>query len=194
MANNTICSVEGCGNQSRTKGLCPKHYYRLLRHGDPLKTIKPANGDVLRYLNATVRTYEGSDCLSWPYSRSRGYAVLGLNGKTQYVCRVLCEEDHGAAPDPAAVVAHSCGNGHLGCVTRRHLRWATKTENQQDRRAHGTYQFGSKNPSAKLTEDDVRNIRALIGTEYQRDIARQFGVSRELISSIARKKAWGWLI
>lgn len=31
-----VCKIEGCGNKAKSKGLCSKHYVRLLRHGDPL--------------------------------------------------------------------------------------------------------------------------------------------------------------
>jgi len=31
------CKIEGCENTSDTKELCPAHYMRLLRYGDPLK-------------------------------------------------------------------------------------------------------------------------------------------------------------
>lgn len=38
------CSIEGCtGSGPITKGLCSKHYTRLLRHGDPLKTTRFRN-------------------------------------------------------------------------------------------------------------------------------------------------------
>jgi len=30
------CSIEGCHNHGRTKGLCPAHYVRLMKYGDPL--------------------------------------------------------------------------------------------------------------------------------------------------------------
>ena len=36
-ANKRKCSVEGCEGHGRTKGLCPMHYQRFLRHGDPTK-------------------------------------------------------------------------------------------------------------------------------------------------------------
>jgi len=36
MANSKrICSVDGCGKASQTRGLCGSHYHRLKRYGDP---------------------------------------------------------------------------------------------------------------------------------------------------------------
>lgn len=31
-----LCSVDGCEQPVQARGLCPKHYRRLMRHGDPL--------------------------------------------------------------------------------------------------------------------------------------------------------------
>src|SRR3954452_23181247 len=33
-----MCTIEGCGNKPVAKGLCAKHYMRLRRTGDPLRT------------------------------------------------------------------------------------------------------------------------------------------------------------
>lgn len=30
------CSVSGCEARARNRGMCSKHYHRLVRHGDPL--------------------------------------------------------------------------------------------------------------------------------------------------------------
>jgi hypothetical protein len=31
-----LCSVDGCKQPVQARGFCPKHYRRLMRHGDPL--------------------------------------------------------------------------------------------------------------------------------------------------------------
>lgn len=33
--SDKICSVEGCDKRVRCKGVCPMHYHRLQRYGDP---------------------------------------------------------------------------------------------------------------------------------------------------------------
>lgn len=37
------CSVKGCENKSRSRGLCPKHYTRWLKSGNPLVTSREVN-------------------------------------------------------------------------------------------------------------------------------------------------------
>jgi hypothetical protein len=135
------CTVPGCALPFTALGLCAKHYRRLKLFGDPIggKDMKTKRGELLRYYNEVVRPYEGDDCLLWPYHRGgRGYAQISIDGKTRYVSRMICEEEHGPPPTGSEEAAHSCGNGHLGCVARNHLRWATKLENEQDKIGHGT--------------------------------------------------------
>jgi hypothetical protein len=36
-----MCSIEGCGAKTVAKGLCAKHYMRLKRTGDAVKTGRP---------------------------------------------------------------------------------------------------------------------------------------------------------
>lgn len=184
------CEVESCDNPARTRGLCSKHYYRLLKHGDPQRLVKLTNGETLRYFNEVVLLYEGHDCLIWPYSRTKGYGVMTIDGHRAYVHREACIKVHGHPPTPNHLAAHNCGNGHQGCCNPTHVYWATNAENQKDRVRDGTYQFGELNPTAKLTEADVLAIRAMKGEKLQREIADMFGISRENVSAIHRNKSW----
>jgi hypothetical protein len=71
-------------------------------------------------------TYEGEDCFIWPYGRdSYGYARRG----SLIVHTQICIITHGPRPADHFDAAHSCGNGHLGCINPKHLSWTTHSEN-----------------------------------------------------------------
>lgn len=190
MADFKLCSIPNCSKPAAHKGWCKAHYTRWHRHGDPLggSTSKGALPD---FLHNTVMPYQGQDCLTWPYTRDRtGYGRIRINKKSLSVSRLVCEHVHGPAPTNTHEAAHSCGNGHLGCVTPSHLSWKTPAENQADRIAHGTHQFGEKNARNKLTEKQVQKIRSLKGIITQVEIARIFGISFVTVSDIHNRRRW----
>ncbi|MER8602818.1 hypothetical protein NKH48_03350 [Mesorhizobium sp. M1233] len=173
--------------------MCWAHYHRLRRYGDPLAGRTP-DGEPERYLREVVLTYEGDECLTWPYGRSgNGYGKLRVNGRKHIVSRLACEHVHGPAPTPEHEAAHSCGKGHLACVTKGHLSWKTAAANQADRLIHGTHCRGESSGRARLTEPEVRQIIALKGIKPIQEIAAQLGVSRRHVRNIHDKKRWAWL-
>lgn len=175
------CSAEGCDRQSRVRGLCQMHYHRLQRHGDPLHIERLGNGEYRKWLERHS-TFDGEECLIWPYWRDKhGY------GPAREMCRLA----HGEPPTNEHQSAHSCGQGHQGCIHPRHLRWATRDENQQEMVAHGNSLQGQKNPHAKLTENAVLEIRA--SRERAVLLADRYGVVRQTISDIRRRRSWAWL-
>lgn len=139
--------------------------------------------------------YAGDDCLTWPFSRCapHGRGQLGYNGKRSIAAhRLMCELAHGTKPTPKHQASHSCGNGHLGCVNPRHLSWATNSQNQLDRRRHGTAKAGNPNGrKGKLTAEQVARIKALKGVRTQLELAEMFGVKYGTIGSIHRGETWG---
>ncbi|MFN3836783.1 MAG: hypothetical protein ACK4MI_03625 [Brevundimonas sp.] len=194
MAEHRICSVEGCCNRVHGAGLCNTHYKRLKKHGDTETRQRAATGERRIWLEAHVG-YEGDDCLPWPYSRYHtGYGQFtiseGVNGTAS---RVMCELAHGAPPTLSHEAAHSCGNGHEGCVNPRHLRWATQSQNAADKVRHGTDARGEKQWMSKLTEADVRRIRSLNGKKSQAALAREYDVHPTTISDVMTGRRWGWL-
>jgi hypothetical protein len=153
-------------------------------HGKPL-------GQGAKFILEVVLTHEGNDCLAWPYSRNeQGYGRLSVDDKMVRASRYVCMLVHGDPPTPKHHAAHSCGNGHLGCVAPRHLRWATPKQNYADRLEHGTHARSERNGKAKLTEDQAREILSLKGIRFQRQLASDFGVAEGTIANIHSGRTW----
>jgi len=132
--------------------------------------------------------YDGPDCLIWPFSTARGYGNLGFNGELCYAHNIMCEIVHGPAPTPAHQAAHSCGRGHLACVHPKHISWKTPSENQLDKRTHGTSYRGGRR--RKLTSFDADAIRLLKGKMTHDEMAAIFKVSRRNIGAILDGRSW----
>lgn len=133
--------------------------------------------------------YQGDDCLIWPFSKNwNGYGHVAINRQVKYAHRVMCIMAHGEPPAPKMVAAHSCGNGHKGCVNPRHLSWKTNSENILERRQHGTSRSQHDGPPGRLTWEQVQEIRALKGKMNQREIAKRFGCSFQNVSMIQQGK------
>jgi len=123
-----------------------------------------------------------SDCWIWNGRRNpHGYGVLF----TFRAHRISYEIVHGGIPDDL-LVRHQC---HVrACVNPGHLLVGTYADNAADTRAAQRYRYGEANPSAKLTDAQVAEIRDLAATTsmLHKDIAKQYGVSQTLVSGILR--------
>lgn len=129
-----------------------------------------------------------NECIQWVGPKRNGYGAFSRGrGNMIYAHRFVCEEAHGK-PFHKAEAAHSCGD--RGCINKRHLRWATRSENQLDRSAHGTSNDGERHGGSVLTEGMVRDIRRLARTMKQRDVGDMFGVSQGRVSLIVNRKQW----
>jgi len=136
MTKHRICTIPDCGRKHKARGFCLLHYERFKQHGDPLFTLTAANGEPARFL-AEALSYTGDDCLNWPFNRSqKGYAQIWQDGRQTLAARRVCLLAHGPPPTPEHEAAHSCGNGHDGCIAPGHLRWATHAENIADKQLH----------------------------------------------------------
>lgn len=187
-----LCSIEGCDRKHLRNGFCNMHDFRNRKFGDPHHKSKAWNGDLKKWLQEIALTHESDDCLFWPFSViPGGYGRFKENGKGVSANRWVCEQTHGPAPTDIHESAHSCGNGR--CLNKKHLRWATPKENTADKIVHGTIARGSKSGSAKLNEQQVKEIRRLYGSMSQTKIAAQFGVANQTVSSIVLGQSWGWM-
>ncbi|MCL7707491.1 hypothetical protein M8368_29425, partial [Enterobacter kobei] len=71
--------------------------------------------------------------------------------------------------------------------------WATPEENQGDRVIHGTSNRGEAQWNHKLMVDQVREIRLMLNSHTQRQLADAYGVSARTIHNIKTRKTWAWL-
>ena len=140
----------------------------------------------LDWLRERFENDDTDECIIIP-TRQPGYVKVWTPDGNRWAHIIVCEWANGPRPD-GLVVAHSCGNGRLGCLNRRHLRWTTQSDNLMDRRAHGTNVTGKR---SKLTTDDVLAIRD--DSRMLRDVAMDYGVSEPTISEIRNRKTWTWL-
>jgi hypothetical protein len=84
---------------------------------------------------------------------------------------------------------HNDGNGFNNILTN--LRWDTRRNNHKDKIKHGTHPEGEKNNLAKLSGNQVIEIRSLAEQGiFHKDIAERFGVARPTISKIVGRKRW----
>lgn len=155
---------------------------------------RAAPGEKKRWLDTVALTWESDECLLFPFPFERGmYGNFQDAERNTFRAHVyICMKAHGVPPSNAHEVAHSCG--HRPCVNKRHLRWATRTENMADTLTHGTHNRGERCGASLLTSDDVVAIRkAIFNGVLQREIGRQFGVTAQTISAIKNRRSWSWL-
>ena len=126
----------------------------------------------------------------WPWTgtqnASLGYGQIGRGGMgagMAYAHRVSYELANGAIPDGMCVL-HRCDNPP--CVNPAHLYLGTIADNNRDAKAKGRTALGERNGQAKLTDEQVREIRRIHGSGgvTQRSLARKFGVQFMQISRI----------
>jgi hypothetical protein len=117
------------------------------------------------------------------------YVSLGRETK-RGIHRLVAMAFHGLPPTPKHEAAHCNGD----CLDNRpeNLRWATRTENEADKVAHGTNNRvsfqGAAHPRTHLTEDDVATIRA--AGVSSTILAKRYGVHSSTIRAIVRWDTW----
>lgn len=105
---------------------------------------------------------------------------------TRAVAPLVCEAFHGPKPKDKDLAAH--GDGFPENNRPENLRWATYRENEDDKRKHGRHGAGPNNPSAKLSLEQVGQIRQHTGSN--KSVAKEFGVSKSLVFMIRSGEVW----
>lgn len=146
----------------------------------------PSN--VLNWLLTNCANTPIENCLHIPFLvGSHGYCSVSIKHRKLLAHRYVCEMFHGVPPSRGHQAAHSCGN--KTCVNPHHLRWATRKENEADKRLHGTAAVGERNGASKLSASMVEEI--LQSKESTRALGAKYGVSSSTISRVRLRQSWG---
>lgn len=123
----------------------------------------------------------------------RGHGQLRVDGKAILAHIFSWTLHHGPVP-PDLFVLHHCDN--RPCVRPDHLFLGTKKDNTQDALRKDRLPYGERTSWAKLTAQQVREIRHLRATTPLSYCAmgRQFRVSEATIRAIIHGKTWKQLV
>ena len=133
-----------------------------------------------------------SPCRNHGYAKNRdGYADTTIHGRHSTLHRVVYCIHHKISLGSinGKVVRHICDNP--SCINPEHLVLGTPADNVRDtwERNRGNPAKGENHVQAKLTEEDVREIRRRT-TDPQWLLAKEFGVKRAAISKIQLRTTW----
>jgi hypothetical protein len=144
-----------------------------------------------KYWERVVKGALPDDCWGWSgyINPKTGYGQLTPSrGVTITAHRCSFEIENGEISQ-GILVRHTCDN--RPCSNPKHLVAGTKADNSADMVSRGRSMKGLKNPSQRLTEDDVREIRRRVEAgDSGRKIAADYHVHQTHISMIARRATW----
>jgi len=148
-------------------------------------SARKGQGKAYRWIQEHAAYPHRDWCLIWPFARDKhGRGMLGYEGRTHWAHRFMCRLMHGDPPTPEHTAAHTCGNGHGGCINPHHLAWKTQAENLEDCRVHGTLIRHHGGNVRRVLPEEIRAIRDARGYQTQAQLAAKYGVSEGTISDI----------
>lgn len=157
--------------------------------------FEPTPSDIERVWSRIDQSGGPDAC--WPWIRGTdtgGYGLVRWRGRNARATRIIWELTHGLPLPP--MVCHACDNPR--CCNPVHHFACTAGENSRDAAKKGRLPHGSGNAQARLTDEQVREIRSVyvrmsrtLGAE---SLGRKYGVSGVAILRIVKGKGWRHLL
>jgi DNA-binding transcriptional regulator YiaG len=129
------------------------------------------------------------ECWIWTGATKRfGYGNFWTGERYEGAHRVSYRLENGEIDGKN--VLHHCDTP--GCVNPSHLYTGTYKQNAADREERNPWDRSGENAGrAKLTEDQVAEIRKRLSNTTEQELADEYGVSRSTISHISLGHNWG---
>jgi hypothetical protein len=162
---------------------------RLRTNYTPI-TVEDLTDDLLRRFWAKIDVRGEDDCWEWQAYRNRaGYGIIGTRGRSSAVASRLALAIKLGGLTPEQLTLHSCDNPP--CCNPAHLSAGTHRDNAIDRSVKGRSMRGESHVTAKLTEDDVRAIRALAASGLShRKIGAKYDIDAATVFQIKHRRSW----
>lgn len=159
------------------------------------KEIKVTLSDENRFWNKVDKSGGPDACWLWSVGKNdKGYGMFLIDGQRIRAHRIAWALSKGSIPNDDSYhglcVLHRCDVP--ACCNPSHLFLGTNADNVADRESKHRNCPGEVNVSAKLTNKQALEIRALysVGDTTYNKLASQFGVSKITIKSIIRRETW----
>lgn len=125
-------------------------------------------------------------CWEWVKAiNDQGYGISWYGGKTISAHRLSYILHKGSIPEKRFII-HSCDNKK--CINPDHLSIGTPAENSSDMVSKKRQAFGERVGTAKLTEEQVKEIR--ISNLSSRKLSKLYNISKTNILDIKRNYIW----
>jgi hypothetical protein len=144
----------------------------------------------------SINDWSPTECVLWPFSTNGGsggrYPQVNIDGRVLRVTRYVFAELAGRPLARGEVIRHSCDEPR--CVNGWHFSTGSQFDNVQDMLQRQRQACGERNGRAQLTEEQVRDIRALAREhDLRRDVAfvaRAYGVSPAALTLVLKGETW----
>jgi hypothetical protein len=144
----------------------------------------------LKLLERVIVTPDG--CFEWQGGKStNGYGAISIGGGNASTHRVAFTVFRAPIP-PGKMVCHRCDNRI--CCNPAHLFLGTAKDNITDCVQKKRNSCGTRQGSAKLTDDEVVSIRQRYSAgQTQSVLAREFGISQGHMTKVINGTLWAHL-
>jgi len=179
-----------CGCGQRTNLAPQSHKAREWAIGQPVRFLSSHNRHPILLERFWANVKRTGVCWVWTGNTTTyGYGQLRDNKKHILAHRYSYELHKGPIPD-GLCVCHTCDQP--ACVNPDHLFLGTKAENSADMTRKNRQGRGITHSHAKLTEDQVVEIRRryAMGNVSQPKLASEYNVSRGAITAIILRINW----